>query len=45
LPRKVVLKEAEDVLQMAIRGGSRMDTEKRQAFDYANFLSVSRSAE
>jgi hypothetical protein len=35
LPRKVVLKDAEDVLQMAIRGGSRMDTEKRHAFDYA----------
>src|SRR5271168_4545935 len=35
LPRKVVLKDAADVLQMAIRGGSRMDTEKRHAFDYA----------
>jgi len=35
LPRKVVLKDAEEVLQMAVRGGARMDTEQRQAFDYA----------
>jgi hypothetical protein len=35
LPRKVVLQDAKDVLQLAIRGGSRMDTEKRKAFDYA----------
>jgi hypothetical protein len=35
LPRKVFLKDVDDVLQMAIRGGARMDTEKRHAFDYA----------
>ena len=35
LPRKVVLKDADEILQMAMRGGARMDTEKRQAFDYA----------
>jgi hypothetical protein len=35
LPRKVVLKDADEILQIAVRGAARMDTEKRQAFDYA----------
>lgn len=35
LPKRVVLKSAEQVLEMAIRGGCKLDTERRQMFDYA----------
>lgn len=35
LPRKVTFGSADEVLQMAVRGGCKLDTERRQAFDYA----------